>query len=147
MKTNFDDRTETDRVREHTAPQVLRQIDATTADHVRHYSSQPRHVIERRIDRLDREWDVERVLETNASILALSGLVLGVTVNRRWLFLTGTVLGFLLQHAVQGWCPPLPILRRLGVRTQREIDRERFALKVLQGDLDHLIDQRLRAEP
>ena len=42
--------------------------------------------------------------------------------------------GFLLQHAVQGWCPPLPVFRRYGVRTQTEIDDERYALKALRGD-------------
>jgi hypothetical protein len=45
---------------------------------------------------------------------------------------TGTA--FLFQHAVQGWCPPVPILRRLGYRTAREIDDERAALKALRGD-------------
>jgi hypothetical protein len=44
------------------------------------------------------------------------------------------VLSFLLLHSIQGWCPPVPVLRRLGVRTRREIDRELFALKVLRGD-------------
>ena len=45
--------------------------------------------------------------------------------------------GFLLQHAVQGWCPPVPVFRRLGVRTQTEIDEERYALKALRGDFHH----------
>ncbi|HET9942578.1 MAG TPA: hypothetical protein VFR05_04515, partial [Terriglobia bacterium] len=40
----------------------------------------------------------------------------------------------LLQHAVQGWCPPVPLFRRLGIRTQREIDEERYALKAMRGD-------------
>ena len=44
------------------------------------------------------------------------------------------VAGFLLQHAVQGWCPPLPVFRRLGFRTQTEIEEERYALKALRGD-------------
>jgi len=35
-----------------------------------------------------------------------------------------------LQHGLQGWCPPLPLLRRLGIRTRGEIDREKYALKV-----------------
>jgi hypothetical protein len=42
--------------------------------------------------------------------------------------------GFLFQHAIEGWCPPVPILRRLGFRTAREIDIERVALKTLRGD-------------
>jgi hypothetical protein len=40
----------------------------------------------------------------------------------------------LLQHALQGWCPPIPLLRRLGFRTEAEINRERYALKALRGD-------------
>ena len=44
------------------------------------------------------------------------------------------VAGFLLQQALQGWCPPVSVLRKLGLRTQREIDEERFALEALRGD-------------
>jgi hypothetical protein len=44
------------------------------------------------------------------------------------------VTAFLFQHAVQGWCPPVPILRRLGFRTVTEIEQERHALKALRGD-------------
>ena len=95
-------------------------------------------MIDRRIADLDREWDIERWLEANASSLALSGLLLGLTVNRKWLLLTGTVMGFLLMHAIQGWCPPVPVMRRMGVRTRGEIDREKFALKILRGDLQGL---------
>jgi len=50
------------------------------------------------------------------------------------------VAAFLFQHAVQGWCPPIPVLRRLGVRTSREIELERIALKALRGDFDHVND-------
>ena len=46
------------------------------------------------------------------------------------------VSGFLLQQALQGWCPPLPLLRRLGFRTAEEISQERNALKALRGDFD-----------
>ena len=46
------------------------------------------------------------------------------------------MFSFLLQHALQGWCPPLPLFRRLGVRTAREIARERYALQALRGDFD-----------
>jgi hypothetical protein len=62
-----------------------------------------------RIAQLEREWDIERVLEANAASVALIGLALGATVNRRWFALPAVVAGFLLQHAVQGWCPPLPL--------------------------------------
>ena len=61
------------------------------------------------------------------------GTVLGV-INKRFLLLPGLVAGFLLQHALQGWCPPVPLFRRVGVRTATEIERERYALKALRGD-------------
>ena len=72
----------------------------------------------------------------NASALAFTGLLLGITRNKRWLIVPSIVLPFLFQHAVQGWCPPIPVLRRLGVRTRKEIDREKYALKTLRGDFE-----------
>jgi hypothetical protein len=64
----------------------------------------------------------------------LLGLALGSTVSRRWYLLSAGVASFLLQHAIQGWCPPVPIFRGLGVRTAHEIEQERHALKALRGD-------------
>lgn len=122
-----------DRVRRSTAMEVNEKIDRRTDTNIRRYSGASRGEILRRIDELDREWDIERALEVNASSLALTGLALGVTVNRKWLALPAVVLAFLFQHGVQGWCPPLPILRRLGLRTRGEIDREKYELKALLG--------------
>lgn len=123
-----------DRVRENTAPEINARIDAGTEASVREYAARDIPEITARIAELDREWDVERVLETNAAALALAGLAVGVTRDRRWLLLPAVVLPFLLQHAIQGWCPPIEIIRRLGFRTRREIDREKVALKALRGD-------------
>jgi hypothetical protein len=94
--------------------------------------------VERRLSELDREWDTERVLETLASSFVLTGVTLGATVDRRWLALPGVVAGFLLMHGLQGWCPPLPLIRALGVRTPGEIDEERNALKAARGDYSRL---------
>ncbi len=127
---------EIERVRRNTSPRINDRIDRRTSTTIQSYVNQSEGAITKRLDALDREWDIERVLETNASSLALAGLMLGTTVDRRWLALTGGVLGFLLLHGIHGWCPPLPVLRRLGVRTRAEIDRERFALKFLRGDFD-----------
>lgn len=90
--------------------------------------------ISQRMKELDAEWDIERALEANAATVTLVSAVLALTVNRKWAWLTVAVGGFLLQHALQGWCPPLPILRRLGVRTTAEIHQEKMALKQLRGD-------------
>jgi hypothetical protein len=127
---------EIERVRRHTSPVVNARIDRRTAATILAYAGKSEGAITVRLDELEREWDIERVLQTNAATLALAGLVLGLKADRRWLALTGGVLGFLLWHAVRGWCPPLPVLRQLGVRTRNEIDRERFALKFLRGDFE-----------
>lgn len=129
---------EAERVRRHTASSVNAAIDETTRQCVRRYILESQAVISQRIEELDREFDIERVLQMNASLVALSGIVLSVTVNRRWLLLPATVLGFLFQHATHGWCPPVPVFRRLGVRTRSEIERERFVLKFLRGDFDQI---------
>jgi hypothetical protein len=126
-----------DRVRHNTEEAVNRRIEAETGARIRRCAGNP-HEIDRRLRELDREWDIERVLETNASLLAFAGVTLGALVNRRFLWLPAAVTAFLFQHAVQGWCPPIPILRRLGIRTAREIERERYAVKALRGDFDAL---------
>jgi hypothetical protein len=123
-------RSSLDRVRSSTASLVNEEIDHQTDINIHLYKGKSRAEILERIQMLDKEWDIERVLEVNASTLALTGLILGLTKNRKWLFLPGIVLPFLLQHGLQGWCPPLPLLRRLGIRTRGEIDREKYALKI-----------------
>ncbi|MGE3109578.1 MAG: hypothetical protein AB7O77_14675 [Phycisphaerales bacterium] len=114
----------------HTPESINRRIHRQTQRRIAALTGHPDR-IRRRLAELDREWDVERWLETGSASLTISGLILGVAVNRRWLLLSATVQGFFLQHALQGWCPPLPLFRALGTRTQREIESERHALKAL----------------
>ena len=126
---------EADRVRANTSEEVNARLDREMRERVESYAARGEAEITRRIGELDREWDMERLLETNASALAGVGVGLAAaTGSRKWLILPGVVLSFLFQHAVQGWCPPVPVFRRLGVRTREEIDRERYALKALRGD-------------
>lgn len=125
-----------DRVREHTDQEVNQRVDSRMAERIREYAQADPAALSARMAELDREWDVERLLETNASMLAFTGLALGVLRDRRWLLLPSIVLPFLFQHAIQGWCPPLPVLRRMGFRTREEIDREKYALKMLRGDFE-----------
>jgi hypothetical protein len=127
-----------DAVRAKTKPEVQRKIDKKIREQIIHYASQPKEVISRRIYELEREWDIERMLEANAATIGLASLVWGITRSRKCLAITATALGFLMMHAAQGWCPPVPVLRQLGIRTRREIDRELFALKVLRGDFQTL---------
>ena len=131
-----------DRVRSNTSEDVNKELDRQAAVRVREHSVLGDEDLTRKIEELDREWDIERVLETNASVIGLTGLVLGLAVNKKWLAVPGIVLPFLFQHAVQGWCPPVPIFRRLGYRTRKEIDKEKFALKYLRGDFEKVQELR-----
>jgi hypothetical protein len=138
--------TQGDRVRANSVPEVNRRIDEQIERNIRHYAGQTKEEIYRRIQDLDREWDIERVLETMASSFSLTGIVLGSTVSKRWFLLPTVVLSFLLLHAIQGWCPPLAILRTLGIRTREEIARERYALKALAGDFAGISREPSRVE-
>lgn len=108
---------------------TLRILDEVGNDRVK---------IEQRLRELEKEWDIERTLEANAATVSFLGVALGASVNRKWLALPALVAGFLFQHATQGWCPPVPLFRRLGVRTQREIDNERAVLLGRMGVLKGL---------
>ena len=130
---------EADRVRANTSAEVNVRLDREMSERVEGYAAKGETELTRRIEELDREWDMERMLETIASGLAGSGVGLAAaTGSRKWLIVPGVVLSFLFQHAVQGWCPPVPVLRRLGVRTREEIDREKYALKALRGDFGEI---------
>jgi hypothetical protein len=122
-----------ERVPAQTASPVNARIEREIAHNVRRCAANP-GLLSRRLRELDAEWDIERVLEANAATLAFVGVALGATTDRRLLWLPALVTGFLLQHALQGWCPPVPVLRRLGFRTAEEIGRERVALRALRGD-------------
>jgi hypothetical protein len=132
----------TDRVQRHTDEDLNKRITRQTETNVASFAADPR-LIDRRLEELDREWDIERALEANAAIILLIGLALGRLMNRRWYFLSTAVATFLLQHAVQGWCAPVGLFRRLGVRTGREIDEERYALKLMRSDFG-VVDQQPR---
>lgn len=121
------------RVPSHTSDEINRQIRRDIERNVMFYREH-KEGIPQRLRELDEEWDIERAIEANAAVFGFAGVVLGATRDRRWLVLPAFVTGFLFQHAVQGWCPPVPVLRRLGFRTSFEIEEERQALKAIRGD-------------
>ncbi len=126
----------TSRVADQTNTEMNARIRRQTEANVAYFGKGGPQSIGERLRELDREWDVERLLEANAATIALTGLCLGSLMHRRWFLLPAVVAGFLLQHAVQGWCPSIPVFRRLGMRTQTEIEQERYALKAMRGDFN-----------
>ena len=123
-----------DRVRERTPPRINRQIDRRTAGNLDRLLTGDPAEVARRLDQLDREWDVDRAVMATFAVVGGANLLLSV---RRWLagrppgrsaLLLGIQLAFLFHHARAGWCPPVSLLRRLGVRTRMEIEEERRVL-------------------
>src|SRR5262245_1300089 len=100
-----------DRVPLNAASDVNEDIRRQTEENISRYARNGPDSIDRRLAELDREWDVERFLEANAAIAVLLGVTLGATVDRRLFFFPAVVGAFLFQHAVQGWCPPVPVIR------------------------------------
>lgn len=126
-----------DRVKKATPAPINIKIENATWQRVAAYNNKSPQEISARIDQLNKEWDIERWLGVNMSTLALTGLATAaISRNRNWNILPAIVLGFFFQHSVQGWCPPLPLLRLLKIRTSKEIEEEKYALKVLRGDFD-----------
>jgi hypothetical protein len=129
-----------DRARRHTARSVLRRIDDDTLDHLMEVEQKP-ETASRRLEALDREWDIDRTIEAEAATMGLIGLALGTLVRPGFLALPATVGAAVFLFGTRGIYPLLPIFRRLGIRTAREIERERYAVKALRGDFDPMAQE------
>ena len=131
------------RVASYTTSSASSEIHQDMHDSLSYYSRHPER-IDDRLAELAEEWDVERTLEANASTLIIASAAAAYVFDKRILYFTGVVAGFLLMHSIQGFCPPLPILRKMGVRTRSEIMYEQQALLSIQQDM---LSARRASEP
>jgi hypothetical protein len=130
--------TQVDRVREHTSQRVNQRITRAIQHSVERCVREGRDTIILRLAELDREWDIDRVLMANFAIVGGAAYAGGLDryahpplFGRRrkgLLYMVGAQIGFLMMHAAIGWCPPVAVWRRFGVRTKAEIEVERAAL-------------------
>ncbi len=131
-----------EKIRDHTTDNDADHINEPVIDKsfesFKEYMHKGKATIINRLKELDDEWEIERLLQMNASGIAIAGIVLGILVNKKWFILPGIAATFLLLHAVSGWAPPVPVLKKLGFRTRDEINRERYALKALKGDFKNM---------
>jgi hypothetical protein len=129
-----------DRIRIHTTEAANRRIDRSTQSALERASDSPER-IRARLAELDREWSVDRALILVFSILGGATAGLAMRAMRRTGRFSGWGALFCVQscfvgyHAVRGWCPPLPVLRRLGFRSGAEIAAERVALEKRLAEL------------
>ena len=103
-----------DRVRRQTDPAVLRRIDRDTDLRIMWFTKRTVAELRERLQELDHEPDIEGSLAARGPLLALANTVMGGSTTKDL----------------------LPLLRRLGVRTRSEIDRERQALRSLVRSIE-----------
>lgn len=128
-------------VRKVTSRETNAVIDQLIFSNIRKYSGRSADEITQRIKELDKEWDIERVLDLTMSVLALCGITSSLLFNRYSIILPILLLLFFIWHAFQGWCPPVPLLRHFKIRTRPEIDREKYALKAMRGDFKGQVNE------
>jgi hypothetical protein len=124
----------TQRVEANTAAVINQRYEERLRENIARYAHADRQAIDRRLSELDREWNTERLIETEAPLMIGLGIALGLAHNRRWFGMSALAAGMVILHNLQGWYPLLPVFRRLGIRSQNEIEQERNALRVLRGD-------------
>lgn len=120
-------------------PTVNNDIRNNTISCLDTYKDASADIKTKKIKDLTNEWDIERIVETNSSAIILLASLFGLK-RSKWFLLTGVISFFVLQHALQGWCPSLPILRKLRVRTSEEINNEKTVVKMSRGDFDQKPD-------
>jgi hypothetical protein len=145
--TNAEGRGE--RARRFTQREILEDIEKQIERNVAYYGSQTEEVIAQRIEELKQEWSIDRLLQAKVATAGLVGGVLGLAGRRKWGLLVAAAFGFLLYNGLRGPDAAVPFLRRLGIRTRSEIDREICALKVARGDFKNVSAERaeLKAIP
>jgi hypothetical protein len=124
---------EADRVRSMSPESANRDIDRATQESIARTIAGGREAIERRLSELQHEWNVDRALVLNFSVLVFAQL-LAARRDRRWLWGPLIQTPFLIMHTTMGWCPPVLWFRPLGFRTRFEIQGEREALLKHLGD-------------
>ena len=102
---------EGEHVRKVTSDKQNSVIDETILLNIREYAGKSPAEISQRIKALDKEWDIERMLDLNMSAMALFGITFSLLFNKYSIILPILLLLFFIWHAVRGWCPPIPILR------------------------------------
>ncbi|MBY0548087.1 MAG: hypothetical protein K2W95_12400 [Candidatus Obscuribacterales bacterium] len=99
-------RLQEDVVRRKTSQEINERIDRQIERNVGYFATQSKEAISDRIEELEEEWDVDRLLARNAAVIALSGTALGAFLHRSFLVIPLLVTSFLWHHMQKGWCPP-----------------------------------------
>jgi hypothetical protein len=101
---------------------------------VKEFSHKGKAKISKRLEELDSEMDIERLIHMHVSGISITGALLGFFVDKRWFILPAIAAIILALHSLKGLAPQVSLLKRLGFRLRDEINRERYSLKAMRGD-------------
>jgi len=128
----------THRVAAYTNPAVNEEIRRSTLENLSCLEDAEEEELTRRIRSLNSEWDTERFVEAKAALCIMGCSLFGIAKSKCWSFITLITATFLLQHALLGWCPSAPLMRKMGIRTAEEIGQEKLVLKMMRKDFAHV---------
>jgi hypothetical protein len=125
---------ETDITLEHSTP-----VEVAIQDNLNdYYHDQDK--INFRLFELENEVDLETYMQAESTSLTIAGIILSLTVSKKWIVLPLATSILSLANIARGRNNPLIIFRKLGFRTRAEIEKERYALKAIRGDFKYLLD-------
>ena len=108
---------------------LTRPTPRSIAENVDYFKLESEETIYKRIEELDKEWDKERVAALNGSFFIIAGVLLGATVNKKWLVLPAAVSACLAWQALKGQAVTVPGCNNL--RSRQEIAQEQYALEAI----------------
>ena len=103
------------------------------AHNVAFYKANPRG-IQTRLEELDEEWDVDKVLQVATGGASIASFWFSLTKTRLWSLVPAILGAGALHYGITGQSPAADLVRRLGFRTRDEIEGERIALLAVRGD-------------
>lgn len=130
-----------DMVRDNSPAEINKAIDQETLALLEQYQDASPEEVKERLRELDTSYDLECYVEMFGAGLTLAGIALAARYKKMW-FLPAITSGLVLAHSLPLWDPITPLLRLFGVWSRQEIEREKFALKLLRGDFERLESDR-----
>ena len=91
----------TDRVERNTAALLNRKFEQQLNENVSKFAKADRRAIDQRLAELDREWNIERLIETEAPLMIGLGMALGTAHDRKWFALSAFAAGMVILHNLQ----------------------------------------------
>lgn len=115
-------------------------IDLSTQENINLYYHN-KNQIDFRLQQLEKETDIEKIFRLRDVIFIFGGIALCFFYSNMWWLLLPLYSALsIFIHVFRGSRYGTWLLQRMGFRTRKEIDKEKYALKALRGDFHLMLD-------